>query len=120
MEAQQAMQPETATKGYVAGKNAPKKALVDAPPATPELTEIEVARLEGLVRDAVSDMTDACVEGRAIGIQQIWDEIKSNEYVAQRVWGEMQKTENLFRTMKDVLKPNNKAARGPKPQTQGE
>lgn len=114
--------PKDAGGRYTPGKNSPKAPVTtgEKPPEEPVkvISEIEQARLEGLVRDAHSDMIDACVEGRSIGIQQIWDECKkteNGEYVCQRLWAEMKTTPDLFRTMKNILKPDDKQGpRGPK------
>ena len=120
---------QAAKAGYTPGKNVKPKsdakpeakpeqkemhALLEPAQPTEEFDEMAIARKEGLVRDAVSDMKDACFEGRRIGIEQIWGEIKNDDYVTARVWAEMQKSPDLFRTMKEVLKPTDKTARGPK------
>jgi hypothetical protein len=101
------------------------KTLVDKParaPAAPrpnaEIAEtaIDMERLEGLVTDAVEDLLEAAHEGRAVGITQIWDEIKAKEYVAKRVWEELQRrSPDLFAIIKGILRPIDTTARGPKP-----
>jgi hypothetical protein len=104
----QAIGKDSATVAKPAEKDPPRK-----------LSEIEIARLEGQVTDAVSEMQEACVEGRRIGIEQIWNEVRSNEYVATRLWSEMKtKTPDLFKVMEDVLRPKEtKGPRGPAPAT---
>lgn len=97
-----------------------KPAAVDVPAkkaAARAYSEIELSRMEGQVVDAVAELCEACVEGRRIGIEQIWAECVKDEYVAQRVWTEMQtKTPDLFKIMKGVLKPEgDKKPRGPAP-----
>nr|WP_294525800.1 ERF family protein [uncultured Rhodopila sp.] len=92
-----------------------------APAAAPQGASIaevavDIERLEGQTADAVDELLEAAHEGRAAGITQIWDEIKANEYVAKRVWEELQRrSPDLFATIKGILRPIDTTPRGPKP-----
>lgn len=96
----------------------PKTAQAPAP-AAPErvYTEREIADMEGRIVDVLQELTEAAAEGRRVGIEQIWGEIKSDEYIATRVWRLLQeRSPDLFRTVKEVIAPASKAGpRGPKP-----
>ena len=77
--------------------------------------EGELEKAEGLIVDAIGEMLEACAEGRVVGVEQIWGEIRSNFYVANRVWNRMKDEHpDLFKTMKAVLRPAEAGARGPK------
>jgi ERF superfamily len=93
---------------------------VEAPAPKPQerpLTDREMADLEAKLMDLVQDMTEACYEGRRVGIEQIWNEAKGNEFLATRLWSTMkEKHPDYFATMEETLRPkSNKGPRGPKP-----
>lgn len=87
-----------------------------APKGSVAEVALDIERLEGQTADAVEELLEAAHEGRAAGITQIWDEIKANEYVAKRVWEELQRrAPDLFAIIKGVLRPLDTTPRGPKP-----
>lgn len=87
----------------------------------PVYTEAEIMDFETILTDVSDEMLQAAAEGRRVGIEQIWAEIdgkspKGKEWIKTRLWNYM-KTQHKdhFKTMRDVLRPANKTARGPKP-----
>jgi hypothetical protein len=73
-----------------------------AEPDVPEGMELEKA--EGMIVDACQELQEAATEGRAHGIEQIWGEIRGNQYVATRVWRKLKAdSPDLFKTIKATL-----------------
>jgi ERF superfamily len=78
-------------------------------------TDQELADFEGKIIDARDELTEALFEGRTTGIVQIWNEIKSNEYIATRVWNSIKEQHpDLHRTLKETVRPTDTKPRGPK------
>jgi ERF superfamily len=90
-------------------------------PAKPEkvYTDKEMADMEGQVVDAVQELLEAASEGRKVGIEQIWAEIRSNEFIATRTWSALKKYPDALATIEEVLRPKARTPRGPKPPAQG-
>ena len=90
-----------------------RQTTLDREPKAPEGRELE--RAEGRIVDAVGELLEAASEGRSHGITQVWDEIKTDTYVAGRVWQELQKqSPNMFKVIKGVLRPEDSTPHGPK------
>lgn len=86
------------------------------PPQDPRAME----KAEGLIVDACAELQEAASEGRAHGIIQIWDEIRSDHYVAQRVWRKLKDdTPDLFTMVKKTIDANDKL-RGGSPAKRGD
>jgi ERF superfamily protein len=84
------------------------------PPVNAERNEVED---EGRITDAIQELVEAAAEGRRVGIEQIWNEIKSDEFIATRTWNAIKaRHPDHFRTIEETLRPKDKTARGPKPQ----
>lgn len=73
-------------------------------------------RAEGRVVDAVAELVEAAAEGRAVGIRQIWDEIKTDEYVATMTWRKLKAHHpDQFATVNALLRADKAAANPPRP-----
>jgi hypothetical protein len=97
---------------------APVPKIVPTLPTEPPVADRgSSADQEGLIIDAVGELTEAAVEGRKEGIKQIWNEVKADHYVATRVWTELKTNfPDEFKIIKPILKPEgDKTPRGPKP-----
>jgi hypothetical protein len=106
--------PKTGNTHLVDPNAAPLAERLEDP--TVPYTQKEIADLEGRVVDARDELLQAASEGRRVGIEQIWGEIKANEFIATRVWRALQDHPDLFKVVKDTLKAKeDKTARGPKP-----
>ena len=69
---------------------------------------------EGRIADACQELLEAAAEGRRVGIEQIWNEIKTDEYIGGRVWNAIKsKHPDHFRTIEETLRPKNTTPRGP-------
>lgn len=70
---------------------------------------------EGKIADALQEFHEAALEGRVVAIQQIWGEIKGDEYVATMTWRRLKEQfPDSFAVVSEVLKPSNPKPRGPK------
>jgi hypothetical protein len=78
-----------------------------------DYTPAQLADMEGRIVDARDELLQAAAEGRRVGIEQIWNEIKDNEYVATRVWSQLREHPDHFATIKTVLKPKPQGKRDP-------
>jgi len=101
-------------KAQAAAVDAGAKIVPPPPKKEPTYTPQQIADLEGKLVDAKQEMLEACAEGRRVGIKQIWEEVKSNEYIATRLWNDIKREyPDYFKTMEETLKPKEKGARGP-------
>jgi hypothetical protein len=88
----------------------------DRAPQPPSGDELVIA--EGKIADAIQELVECAVEGKSRGISQIWDAIKTDDYIARMVWSRLQEGDNArhFATIKSVVRPEgSRAPRGPKP-----
>jgi hypothetical protein len=86
-------------------------------PAPQSATPRDEIADEGRITDAIQEIVEAATEGRRLAIEQIWNEIKSDEFIATRVWNAIKSRHpDHFRTIEETLRPKDKTARGPKPQ----
>jgi ERF superfamily protein len=75
----------------------------------------EQVAAEGRIADAIQEFQEAAVEGRKIGIEQIWSEIKADEYVATQTWRRLKEQHpDAFAIVSEVLRPRDRAPRGAK------
>lgn len=117
-----------------APKPAPKPAPAPAERVVSELERMEsvatieppkderaMEKAEGLIVDATAELQEAASEGRAHGITQIWDEIRSDHYVAQRVWRKLKDdTPDLFAVVKKTIDAGDKQRGGQAPAKRGD
>lgn len=96
-------------------------ALVEGATIDPPKDERAMEKAEGLIVDATAELQEAASEGRAHGITQIWDEIRSDHYVAQRVWRKLQDdTPDLFKVVKSTIDAGDKQRGGQAPAKRGD
>jgi hypothetical protein len=61
---------------------------------------------EGKVADAIQEFHEAAIEGRRVGIEQIWAEIRGDEYVATQTWRRLKEQHpDSWAVVNEVLKP---------------
>lgn len=84
-----------------------------APPTEPTGEAMTLA--EGKIADAIQEFHEAALEGRRVGIEQIWAEIKGDEFVATQTWHRLKEQHpDSFATVQEVLRPKDKKPRGAK------
>ena len=65
-----------------------------------------LVKAEGRIADAIQDFHEAALEGRRVGIEQIWAEIKTDAFVATQTWRRLKDQHpDSFATVQEVLKP---------------
>lgn len=104
-----------ATPAKVAPKHTPApapdpvKVDLEATPQAPA-DEREFEKAEGRIVDATAELQEAASEGRAHGIIQIWDEIRSETYVATMVWQRLKReTPDSFKVIQSTIEASDKA-----------